>query len=138
MAVRQSCRKQAEALEAAIAKRIPNVTFRCFPAMRYWKPWIVAAERAIDWHATDAVLLPLYPGNFSTTTTAFAEGAKPASHRCYPAGGAFSEAHGRSIMTAWRADCHRTRAFSFHGLPQRVVDRGDPYQWQVEQSVAAV
>jgi len=28
--------------------------------------------------------------------------------------------------------------FSAHGLPQSVIKRGDPYQWQVEQSVAAV
>jgi ferrochelatase len=28
--------------------------------------------------------------------------------------------------------------FSAHGLPQRTVHRGDPYQWQVEQCVAAV
>jgi ferrochelatase len=27
--------------------------------------------------------------------------------------------------------------FSAHGLPQRVVDAGDPYQWQVERSVEA-
>jgi ferrochelatase len=28
--------------------------------------------------------------------------------------------------------------FSAHGLPKRVVDGGDPYQWQVEQTAAAV
>jgi ferrochelatase len=28
--------------------------------------------------------------------------------------------------------------FSAHGLPKRVVAAGDPYQWQVEKSVAAV
>ena len=28
--------------------------------------------------------------------------------------------------------------FSAHGLPKRVVDRGDPYQWQVERTVEAV
>src|SRR3546814_19193506 len=28
--------------------------------------------------------------------------------------------------------------FSAHGLPKKIVDQGDPYQWQVEQSVAAV
>jgi ferrochelatase len=28
--------------------------------------------------------------------------------------------------------------FSAHGLPQKVVDRGDPYQWAVEQTAAAV
>ena len=28
--------------------------------------------------------------------------------------------------------------FSAHGLPESIVRRGDPYQWQVEQTVAAV
>jgi ferrochelatase len=28
--------------------------------------------------------------------------------------------------------------FSAHGLPERVIARGDPYQWQVETTVAAV
>jgi ferrochelatase len=28
--------------------------------------------------------------------------------------------------------------FSAHGLPKRVVEKGDPYQWQVERTVAAV
>jgi ferrochelatase len=28
--------------------------------------------------------------------------------------------------------------FSAHGLPKRVVEDGDPYQWQVERTVAAV
>jgi ferrochelatase len=28
--------------------------------------------------------------------------------------------------------------FSAHGLPKRIVARGDPYQWQVERSCAAV
>ena len=28
--------------------------------------------------------------------------------------------------------------FSAHGLPKKVVAGGDPYQWQVEQSAAAV
>jgi len=28
--------------------------------------------------------------------------------------------------------------FSAHGLPQPIVDAGDPYQWQVEQTVAGV
>ncbi|MCH8884535.1 MAG: ferrochelatase, partial [SAR324 cluster bacterium] len=28
--------------------------------------------------------------------------------------------------------------FSAHGLPRRVVDKGDPYVWQVERTAAAV
>ncbi|WP_158768158.1 ferrochelatase [Terricaulis silvestris] len=141
-------RKQAEALETEMAKRVSNVTFRCFIAMRYWKPFIVeAAEAAIDWHATDAILLPLYP-QFSTTTTASALEAwtsicdLPVSTICcYPAGQKLAQSHADAILNAWRegGSPERPRVlFSAHGLPQSIVDRGDPYQWQVEQSVAAV
>jgi ferrochelatase len=140
--------KQAAALEAEIAKRVPNVTFRCFVAMRYWKPFIVeAAEAALEWHATDAILLPLYP-QFSSTTTASALQAwtsisdLPASTICcYPAGAAFAQAHADAILRVWReagSPSNPRVLFSAHGLPKRVIDRGDPYQWQIEQSVAAV
>lgn len=140
--------KQAEALEAAIAARVSNVTFKCFPAMRYWSPFTPDAAKAAEaWGATDAILLPLYP-QFSTTTTASslkawrAASALPASTICcYPAGVQFAQAHADAILQTWRdaGSPERPRVlFSAHGLPQRVVDRGDPYQWQVEQSVAAV
>ncbi|HYD71948.1 MAG TPA: ferrochelatase [Candidatus Binatia bacterium] len=140
--------KQAQALEAAIAKRVTNVTFKCFPAMRYWRPFVKDAARAAeDWHATDAILLPLYP-QYSTTTTASSLKAwsqattLPASTLCcYPAGAKFAEAHAETILETWRkagSPPNPRVLFSAHGLPQRVVERGDPYQWQVEQSVAAV
>lgn len=141
-------RKQAEALEAEMAKRVSNVTFRCFIAMRYWRPLIVqAAEAAIDWHATDAILLPLYP-QFSTTTTGSALKAwtgicdLPVSTVCcYPESQKLAQAHADAILKAWKeggSPDHPRILFSAHGLPQSIVDRGDPYQWQVEQSVAAV
>jgi ferrochelatase len=141
-------RKQADALETEMAKRVSNVTFRCFIAMRYWKPFIVeAAEAAIDWHATDAILLPLYP-QFSTTTTGSALKAwtsisdLPVSTVCcYPAGQKFAQSHADAILKAWKegGSPNQPRVlFSAHGLPQSIVDRGDPYQWQVEQSVAAI
>lgn len=140
--------KQATALEEAIANRVSNVTFRCFPAMRYWRPFVNDAARAAeDWHATDAILLPLYP-QYSTTTTASSlkewkrVTTLPSSTICcYPAGAKFAEAHAETILQTWRkagAPPNPRVLFSAHGLPKRVVDRGDPYQWQVEQTVAAV
>lgn len=140
--------KQAEALEAEVAKRVTNVTFKCFPAMRYWRPFTRDAAKAVEaWGATDVVLLPLYP-QYSSTTTASSLAAwrrvssLPASTICcYPAGSGFAEAHAQAILQVWRdaGEPPRPRVlFSAHGLPQRVIDRGDPYQWQVEQSVAAV
>ncbi|MGE0741495.1 MAG: ferrochelatase [Hyphomonadaceae bacterium] len=140
--------KQADALEAEISKRVSNVSFKCFPAMRYWRPFIAdAAQSAEAWGATDAILLPLYP-QFSTTTTASSlkawrrQSDLPASTICcYPAGTDFAQAHADAILTAWRRAGSPPRPrvlFSAHGLPQRVVDQGDPYQWQIELSASAV
>lgn len=140
--------KQAHALEATIAKRVSNVTFKCFPAMRYWKPFVKdAAGAAKAWGATDAILLPLYPQYSTTTTASSLREWKRVSDLpcsticCYPASSAFAQAHADAIMKVWRdagAPPKPRVLFSAHGLPQRVIDRGDPYQWQVEQSVAAV
>ncbi len=140
--------KQAEALDAAIAKRIDNVAFKSFPAMRYWKPYVKDAAKAAEaWGATDAILMPLYP-QFSTTTTgssldAWKRASKlPASVICcYPVDHAFAQAHAEAITETWRnagSPPNPRVLFSAHGLPKRVVEAGDPYQWQVEQSVAAV
>jgi ferrochelatase len=133
-------RKQGEALEATLSRRVSNVTFRCFPAMRYWRPFVTdAAAGAEEWGATDAILLPLYPQFSSTTTGSSLAAWKRASNLpcsticCYPAGQAFAQAHADAIMDAWRdaGSPPRPRVlFSAHGLPQGVVDRGDPYQWQ--------
>lgn len=140
--------KQAEALEGAIAKRVSNVTFKCFPAMRYWRPFVKdAVHAAEEWHATDAILLPLYPQFSSTTTASSLKAWKKATTLpsstmcCYPAGAKFAQAHADAILETWRnagSPPNPRVLFSAHGLPQSVVKRGDPYQWQVEQSVAAV
>lgn len=140
--------KQADALEAAIAKRVSNVTFKCFPAMRYWRPFVNEAARAAeDWHATDAILLPLYPQYSTTTTASSLKAWKQATTLpssticCYPLGAELAQAHADAILEIWRkagSPPDPRVLFSAHGLPQRVIDRGDPYQWQVEQTVAAV
>jgi ferrochelatase len=140
--------KQAEALDAVIAKRIDNVSFKCFPAMRYWRPLVRDAAKAAEaWGATDVILLPLYP-QYSTTTTASSLRAwkdvsklPAATVCCYPAGQKFAQAHAEAIIETWRnagSPPNPRVLFSAHGLPKRVVEAGDPYQWQVEQSVAAV
>ncbi|HMA14593.1 MAG TPA: ferrochelatase, partial [Kiloniellaceae bacterium] len=98
------------------------------------------------------VLLPLYP-QYSTTTSASslrewrreAEAAGlTATTRaicCYPVEEGFAEAVAECLRQALRGLDHSLPPrvlFSAHGLPKKIVDRGDPYQWQVEQSVAAV
>lgn len=140
---------QARALEAALGPET-----KAFLAMRYWHPDSGEAAAAVKAFAPDRiVLLPLYP-QYSTTTTGSSLAAWHAEARragitapttavcCYP------------TETGWIASlAERTRAglaqasmagrppprvlFSAHGLPERVIARGDPYRQQVERTAAA-
>lgn len=138
---------QLDALQARLAPTATH-SFRVFMAMRYWKPFARdAADAARAWGADEALLLPLYP-QFSTTTTASADDVWRKVFRgpsrtvcCYPTAAGVARAHADAILAVWKQGGSPARPrvlFSAHGLPQRVVDAGDPYQWQVEQTVAAV
>jgi protoporphyrin/coproporphyrin ferrochelatase len=138
--------KQAVALQARLDGAHPG-QFKVILAMRYWRPYAAdAAAAAKAWGAEKAILLPLYP-QFSSTTTASAREAwakvwKQPSRLvcCYPAGEKFIAAHADAILHVWKANGAPEKPrvlFSAHGLPQRTIDKGDPYQWQVERTVAA-
>lgn len=146
--------KQGRALEAALdAEAGGEYEARCFPAMRYWHPFAHEAARAIAaWGADEIVLLPLYP-QYSTTTTgsslkdwdraARAAGLTCPVHSvcCYPFEAGFIEAHAALLREALNGFPIRGDVrvlFSAHGLPRRVIEAGDPYQRQVEQSCGAV
>lgn len=141
---------QARALEAALAKARPDLEARCFIAMRYWKPFSEDAARAVEAFAPDEiVLLPLYP-QFSTTTTgsslkAWRETYKgPGRSRavcCYPDADGLIAAHADRIAATWAAagkPANVRLLFSAHGLPEKVIKAGDPYQAQIEATAAAV
>lgn len=142
-------RKQAAALQTALEASRTDVQWKVIVAMRYWKPMVAqAAAEARAWGADEAVLLPLYP-QFSTTTTAsslaaWVKSAPEIPARtvcCYPDAKYLVRAHAGRIEAAWRQGGSPDNVrvlFSAHGLPKRVVDDGDPYQWQVERTVAAV
>lgn len=145
-------RAQAEALGAALATQGLGET-RCFVAMRYWHPFVAeAAAEVASWRADRIVLLPLYP-QFSTTTTgsslrvwrAAAEAiglrAPTTLACCWPdASGFVEEIAGlvQPLLDKARAHGAPRILFSAHGLPKKVIARGDPYQWQVERTAAAV
>jgi ferrochelatase len=145
--------EQATALEA----ELPDMEAKCFIAMRYWHPFSLEAARAVKaWAPDEVVLLPLYPQYSTTTTGSSLIAWRQAAVRvglaietttlcCYPIDPAFAAATAALVRTAY----DEARAaldpavplrvlFSAHGLPEVIVERGDPYQWQVEQTVAAV
>jgi ferrochelatase len=139
---------QAAALAAALGEG-----FRVFIAMRYWTPLTAAAVAAVKaWQPDAIVLLPLYPQASTTTTasslavwrqTARAAGlaAPVRALCCYPDEEGFIAALAGSVRTAleaWPAGDRLRVLFSAHGLPRKIVAAGDPYQWQVERTVAAL
>lgn len=140
--------KQAEALIARLQAENTDDEFRTFIAMRYWHPFVVEAVSAVkDWGADEIVLLPLYP-QFSTSTTGSslngwqeAGGGEARIVCCYPEHPDFIKAHIGLIRDKWTgagAPDNIRLLFSAHGLPERTVKQGDPYQWQIEQTAAAV
>jgi ferrochelatase len=135
---------QARALAARLEADAPGVEARVFIAMRYWTPYAAETARDVAAFAPDEiVLLPLYP-QFSTTTTAsslkdwYAAYDGPGRSRaicCYPTADGLIEAHAEAIREVWETAGRPMGVrllFSAHGLPQKVVDAGDPYRAQVE------
>ena len=122
-------------------------------AMRYWHPMSEAAARKVAAFRPDRiVLLPLYP-QFSTTTTASSLAAWRAAAAaagiaapvqavcCYPRAEGLVAAHAALIepLLAAAAEAGEPRLlFSAHGLPKKVIARGDPYQWQVEETARRI
>ena len=140
----------AQARELAARLSAAEVDARVFIAMRYWRPSFAATARAVESFAPDeVVILPLYP-QFAAATTASAMAAWADSYRgsgrvkticCYPDDPGLVEAHARRIEQTYVAAGKPAEVrilFSAHGLPEKSVAGGDPYQWQIEQTCAAV
>ena len=141
---------QADALSQRLETLMPDHEARVFIAMRYWKPFTETTARDVAAFSPDhVVLLPLYP-QFSTTTTGSSALAWSRAYRgpgevhtvcCYPEAPGFVQAHADRIMQAWRGAGSPENVrllFSAHGLPEKVIEGGDPYQAQIEKTAAAV
>ena len=134
-----------EALAAAVRARMPG--WRVAHAMRYGAPSLAGAlQRLRADGAREVRVLPLYP-QYSTTTTepvadalaAHGAGLQVSLLRDYHRDAGWVAAVADSIRAHWAAHGRGERLLlSFHGLPQRVVDAGDPYARQCEASAAAI
>ena len=146
-------RAQAAALESELT----GFDAKCFIAMRYWHPLSDETAGAVrDWKPDAVVLLPLYPQHSTTTTGSSLTVWREAAARvglvadttvlcCYPTDAAYIAATASLLRSAWHAAREQLAPtmglrvlFSAHGLPESIVQGGDPYQWQIEQTVAHV
>jgi len=142
--------RQAKALEALLSQVLGGLEARVFIAMRYWRPMTKkTAEKVAAYAPDEVVLLPLYP-QFSTTTTLSSVKAWKAAYKgsgrvrtvcCYPTAEGLIEAHAANIEAALASapkDQDMRILFSAHGLPEKVIADGDPYQRQVEATAQAI
>jgi ferrochelatase len=137
---------QARALEAALGD---DHEWRGYVCMRYWHPMTDAVVRSVERFNPDRiVLLPLYP-QFSTATTESSFNAWSDRARFkvptrivtdYPTEPGFIAASVALLREglAQAGSGPKRVLFSAHGLPERVIKAGDPYQSQVEQSAKAI
>jgi len=129
--------------------------YKTFVCMRYWHPMAQQVAKQVKNYAPEKiVLLPLYP-QFSTTTTrssfqTWNRAAKAINLDvptggicCYPLNEGFIQASAENIKTVYeqsRKDGHENPRilFSAHGLPEKIVRDGDPYQWQCERAAEKI
>ena len=141
----------AEALQDELNKRGRQV--EVVWAMRYGNPSMVDALRDLrDRGFSRIVVLPMYPQySAATSGTVFDVIAREfLQWRSIPALRFLQSFHddpgyiaavAESIRHFWRqseAGKPEKLIFSFHGLPQRCVDRGDPYVKQCQESAALI
>ena len=131
-------------LAAAVQTRMPQCSVR--HAMRYGKPSVASTIAALRADGAERVLvLPLYP-QYSTATTAsvadaleHCDGVEVRMIDDYHLEAGWIAAIAGSIQHHWQAHGRGDHLLlSFHGLPQRLVDAGDPYAQQCVASARAI
>lgn len=142
--------RQAKALQAALGD---EGEVRCFVSMRYWHPFAGETARDVKAFQPDhVILLPLYPQYAAATTgSSIADWREAATKAgldaptgticCYPEERGFVSAMAELTAAAWKrakTEGNPRILFSAHGLPKREIERGDPYQWQVERTATAI
>jgi protoporphyrin/coproporphyrin ferrochelatase len=146
--IRRHTERQAQALEAELRNR--GVDARCFVAMRYWHPFTVEAIAQVQQAGCDElVLLPMYPQYSSTTSGSslnewrrlFDDDVPMHCVEHFYRNTTYLDAVVEKINDAiWRFPRPDSPEiiFSAHGVPASVIEGGDPYQQQIEETVALV
>lgn len=133
--------------------------FKVYVAMRYWKPFAKeVVEQVRQYDPDQMILLPLYPQFSSATSDSSIKDYAEQfllKHRksdkqvitkvvcCYPVEPDLIKAHTllikQTIMKFYENDFSKFRfLFSAHGLPQKLINKGDPYVFHVTKTTNAI
>ncbi len=142
-------REQTQAQASALQKILPK-NFLVKVAMRYWKPFTEEAVReSLKEDAKAFVLLPMYPQYSKTTTgSSFNEFdrvykklgldmpvVKIRSYHNHPI---YIRAMVERIKEKVKEPEKYFFLFSAHSLPVKVIEKGDPYKDQTEETVRLI
>ncbi len=148
----ENTRTQAIALQLALAE---ERTYDVYVCMRYWHPLTreVVAELKQKSYA-QLVLLPLYPQYSSTTSgSSYNEFMRQCTRQLYRPEIVYiehwyeSDTYQRAIVEAIQNEAKKLPdpdpsnielLFSAHGLPQKIVDGGDPYAEHIVATYEAI
>lgn len=140
--------RQAAALETELRR---DLDARVTIAMRYWRPFTAEAIATMERHKPDEiVLLPLYPQYSKTTTGSSLNEWNRLWRRSDPPVSIVEdfyqdEAYLRSVVELVNRKLEEfddasdvDMIFSAHSVPVAVIEKGDPYQRQIERTMELV
>ena len=143
--IRRHTERQARALEAEL--RGQGIDGRCFVAMRYWHPFTrEAIEQLRAAQCDEVVLLPMYPQYSSTTTGSslnewrrlFSADVPVHCVETFYRNTIYLDAVIEKVneaLSRFPAPNRPEIVFSAHSIPMSVIEKGDPYQRQIEETV---
>ena len=140
-------KEQANSLEQSLNSSQNDVVYKSLIVMRCWHPRASETIQQLKkFDPDEVILLPLYP-QFSATTSGSSINewknickdkgfnVKTSTICCYPTDQNFIDGHIEEIQKKIGVLENLRIIFSAHGLPEKNIKKGDPYQWQVEQTV---
>jgi ferrochelatase len=143
-------KEQSSALEIKLNQTQTEDEYKCFIVMRCWNPRAKDVIKDVKlYNPDDVVLMPLYPQYSAATSGSSIKewkdvckknnyNVKTSTICCYPTDQNFINAHTKEIIRKIKDLKDFKLIFSAHGLPEKNIKKGDPYQWQVEQSVKKI
>jgi protoporphyrin/coproporphyrin ferrochelatase len=142
--------EQSGALELMLNEKQTTDKYKCFIVMRCWNPRATDVIKNVkNYEPEEIILMPLYPQYSAATSGSSIKEWKDICKKnkykiktsticCYPTDQNFINAHTKQIIKKIKDLKNYKLIFSAHGLPEKNIKQGDPYQWQVEQSVKKI
>jgi len=143
-------KEQSSALEKKLNQDQLTNEYKCFIVMRCWHPRATEVIKDVkSYSPEEIILMPLYPQYSDATSGSSIKewkdvckknnyNVKTSTICCYPTDKNFINAHTEEINKNIRNIKNFKLIFSAHGLPEKNIKKGDPYQWQIEQSVKKI